>query len=82
MFWECSVAGCSLDSVGLAVLYIAILHVSYLLNNEQLEGKGDGESLVWLPAHMLVSHFTSHFRLVQYAGYHLWYDPNNGYYYY
>jgi hypothetical protein len=27
-------------------LYIAILHASYLLNNEQLEGKGDGESLV------------------------------------
>jgi hypothetical protein len=36
-------------------LYIGILHASYLLNNE-LEGKGDGESLVKLgkPACMLV----------------------------
>jgi hypothetical protein len=34
-------------------LYVAILCASYLLNNE-LEGKGDGESLVKLPASMLV----------------------------
>jgi hypothetical protein len=31
-------------------LYIAILRASYMLNNEQLEGNGDGESLVLLPA--------------------------------
>jgi hypothetical protein len=34
-------------------LYIAILRASYLLNNELME-KGDGESLVKLPARMLV----------------------------
>jgi hypothetical protein len=32
------------------VLYIAIFRASYLLNNELLEGKGDGESLVLWPA--------------------------------
>jgi hypothetical protein len=35
-------------------LYKAILGTSYLLHNEQLEGKGDGESLVNLPGRMLV----------------------------
>jgi hypothetical protein len=35
-------------------LYIVVLRASYLLHNKQLEGKGDGENLVKLPAHMLV----------------------------
>jgi hypothetical protein len=42
------------------VLYIEILRASYLLHNEQLEGKGDGESLVKLPAHMLVRFISLH----------------------
>jgi hypothetical protein len=41
-------------------LYIVILCASYLLHNEQLEGKGDGESLVKLPARMLVRLLSLH----------------------
>jgi hypothetical protein len=36
------------------VLYIAIFRAFYLLHNKQVEGKGDGMSLVKLPALMLV----------------------------
>jgi hypothetical protein len=40
------------------------LRASYLLHNKQLEGKGDGDSLVKLPAHVNVTHFTLRFRFV------------------
>jgi hypothetical protein len=56
-------------------LFIALLRASYLLTNE-LDGKGDGESMIKLgkPACKLVSHFTSRFHLVEYAVYHV-FDP-------
>jgi hypothetical protein len=66
---------CSKLQIGLCTvscaLYIAILRASYLLHNERLEEKGDGKSLVKLPAHMLVTHFMLRFRLVYYAVYHM-----------